>query len=428
MAKFNSEGGGGTGAVSAAPASTPAPVAAPTNTPAAAPAAPAASPSGPAAGAPPGTPAAPSTATPAAPAAPAGKLIDTLPQRGTSEYWAKFGELSHDQRLQVEREWNDRDSGLDKAPEKPPEADPAAQPLPGDKPKGDEEIFVTPEDLAKADPKVKAVVEHMQQTIDEFAPFMEESFGKGLATFMQDPIIAARVKELADGKQWEPGELAKGFDAKSYLTTEALQGLDPISDPEGFAQKVGALLQKAHQDGLKHGGTAKEYEMNQKVALAERKSFFESGFKGLIDAHPELKPKDPTVANLSDPKHPMYPFVQWSAKNLGDKYFVNPENKLPFESAYAAFLASTGDLNNAIKKTVENTRMKFIRTVTDAQTHAATVGRNTPSAAPPVTSPVPGLDVQRYLNDDAYARSFYDNADHPTRLKLEQVRYGNKVT
>jgi hypothetical protein len=34
------------------------------------------------------------------------------------------------------------------------------------------------------------------------------------------------------------------------------------------------------------------------------------------------------------------------------------------------------------------------------------------------------LDVQRYLSDPVYATSFYNNADHPTRLKLEQVRYG----
>lgn len=426
MAKYNTDGGGGTGAA-AAPAPAPAAAsAAPAATPA--PAAPAAAPLAPAAAQPTGgaAPAAPNPSAAPAAAAPAGKLIDTLPTRDSSEYWAAFDALPYDKRMQVEKEWNDRDAGLDKAPEKKPEADPAAAPLPGDAPKGEEEIFVTPEDLAKADPKIKAVVETMQARIDEFAPLMDETFGKGLETFMGDPIIAGRMKELAEGKQWEPGELGKTFDAKTYLTPEALQALgDPIGDPEGFAQNLGETLRKAHEDGLKHGSTAKEYEMGAKVQLAERKSFFETGFKSLGDAHPELKPTDPTITDIRDAKHPAHEFVKWSAKNLGDKYFLNPENKLPFKSAYAAFLAAGGQLDSAFQKTETRTRDKFIRNLQGAQTTAATVGRSTPSAAPPSASPVPGLDVQRYQEDPVYRNSFFANADYPTRLKLEQVSYGN---
>lgn len=426
MAKFNQDGGGGAGAAPTAPAPAAAPAPAPAATPA--PAAPAAAPSSAPAGTPPasGTPPAQAAPAAAAPAAPAGKLIDSLPERGSPEYWAKFGELSFEQRIQVENEWTARDAGLDKAPEKKPEADPAAAPLPGDAPKAEEDVFMTPEDLAKMDPRVRAVVETMQKAIDEAAPMMDENFGKGLQIYMEDPIIAQRMQEIASGEKWNPGALAKTFDAKTYLTPETIEAMpDPVTHPEEFAAKMAETLQKAHEDGLRQGQQAKEYEMGQKVELAERKSFFETGFKGLTDAHPELKSNDPAITDIRDPNHPMKPFVVWASKNLGDRYFINPENKMPFESAYAAYLASTGTLNKTIAKVATESRFKFIRNLQAAQTHAATVGRDTPSAAPPAASPVPGLDVERYRSDPAYRSSFFQNADYATRLKLEQVSYGN---
>jgi hypothetical protein len=241
---------------------------------------------------------------------------------------------------------------------------------------------------------------------------------------MGDPIIAQRIQEISSGKQWDPGELAKDFNPEGYLPQDLLKDLDPISDPQGFSQKLGEVLKKAHADGLKQGQTAKEFEMNQRVALAERKSFFDSGFKSLMDKHPELKPSDASLSDIRDGRHPVNGFVKWAAQNMGDRYFLNPENKMPFDSAYAAYLASTGELDKAIGKVAETTRFKFIRSLKDAQTTAATVGRTTPSAPPTQASPVPNLDVQRYLSDPVYATSFYNNADHPTRLKLEQVRYG----
>jgi len=329
--------------------------------------------------------------------------------------------------MQVENEWNARDSGTEPAPAaKPAEADPAAAALPGDLPKGEEEVFITSDDLAKMDPNARKVVETMQQRLDEFAPLMDENFGKGMEIFMTDPMIKARMDEIATGNPWSPGELAKTFNPAEFMTDQALQGLDPVSDPEGFKTALTGMLQKAHEGGLKNGTMAAKYEAQQQVAFAERKSFIEGGFKSLSDAHPELK-APAGVSDIRDPKHPANAFVKWTAANLGDKYFINPANKAPFESAYAAYLASSGTLNQAIGKTVSQERNKFIRNLSEAQKTAATVGRNTPSAASPQVSPVANLDLERYKSDPVYARSFYETADQPTRLKLEQLRYGNKV-
>lgn len=430
MAKFNQDGGGGGGAAPAAPAA-PAPAsAAPSPSPASpAPAAAPAAASAPAAGAPPeqGSGQGASSTPTAAPAA-SGKLIDTLPARYSPEYWAKFGEMTPEQRLQVESEWAARDSGQDAPPSEAPKVDPAAAPLPGDKPKGAEEVFITQEDLDKLPPAAKQVIETMQAHIDEFAPFQDEKFAKGMQMFMEDPLIKQRMAEISEGKVWEPGELAKEFKADTYLTQETLQGLDFIGDPEGSTAKLGAILQKAHADGIKTGQTSEQYANQQKVAFAERKATFLKGFNDLVGEHAELKPKDPSVKEITDPKHPLRPVLKWASEKLGDRFFLDTSNRNPFKAAYAAFLADGGKLDEAIASHVVNSNLKFIRNLTAAQTHAATVGRTTPSAAAPRTSPIPNLDVDRYLADPAYARTFYDNADYDTRLKLEKIRYGEKVT
>lgn len=414
MAKFNSDGGGGGGVAVAAPA--PASSAAPTVVASPAPAAPSVAPE-----------AAPAPATSSAAAqGSTERVIDSLPTRNSPEYWQAFDALTPEKRMQVENEWNARDSGSEDAPAKPAEADPAAKPLPGDTPKADEDLFITSEDLAKADPKVRQVVETMQQRLDEFSPFMEENFGNGMQIFMNDPIIKQRMDEIATGNPWAPGELAKTFNPSEFITAEALNGLDPISDPEGFTEKLTTMLQQAHEKGLKNGQTAEQFKTQQQVAFAERKSMMEGGFNALTDAHPELKGAN-GITDMRNPQHPMNPFVKWAASNLGDKYFLNPANKAPFESAYAAFLASSGSLNQAIGSTVKQQLNKFIRNLSDAQKTAATVGRDTPSATPPQASPVPNLDIERYRNDPNYARNFYDSASQENRLKLEQLRYGNRV-
>lgn len=435
MAKFNQDGGGGGGGAPAAPAS-PAPASAPSPSPAPAPAAaPAATPSAPAsAPAGGGTPAPQQSGqgaspTPSPAPAASGKLIDTLPQRGSPAYWEKFGELSHEQRVQVEKEWYDRDNGLDAAPSpEAPKADPAAAPLPGDKPQEPAEVFITQEELDKLPQNAKQVVETMQARLDEFAPYMTEEFGKGIEIFQNDPIIKQRMAEIAEGKVWTPGELSKGFKPETYLSQEALQGLDFIGDPDGSTAKLGAILQKAHEDGIRQGQTSEQYANQQKVAFAERKANFISGFNDLVSAHPELKPKDPSVKEITDPRHPLRPVLKWAKEKLGDKFFLSSGDGNPFKACYAAFLADGGKLDQAIAQTVVNSNLKFIRNLEGAQRHAATVGRDTPSAAPPVTSPVPNLDMQRYLSDPVYARDFFDRSDYPTRLKLEKIRNGEKVT
>lgn len=438
MAKFNQDGGGGAGgaapAAPAAPAAAPAPSAPASASPAAA-AAPASPASPPAGGAPP-QPGPGASPTPSPAPAAGGKLIDTLPQRGSQEYWEKLDAMPLAQRQQVEAEWAARDSGLDAPPPEAPKADDPAAPLPGDKPKGEEEVFVTSETLdklgkaplsAEEGAQVKQVVETMQARIDELAPLLDPAFGAGTEIFLNDPIIKQRMEEIATGNPWSPGELAKAFDAKAYLTEEALQGIDFIGDPEGSQAKLTQLLQKAHEDGLRHGTTSAQYEMQQKVAFEQRKATFEKGFNDLISAHPELKAQDPNL-KITDKGHPVKAIIDWAAVNLGDRFFVNGDNKQPFEAAYAAFLASGGKLNDAIKTTVVNSNLKFIRSLKDAQTHAATVGRNTPSAQPARPSAVPGLDEARYMSDPVYRQDFFNNADPTTRRKLEEISYGRKVT
>jgi len=351
-----------------------------------------------------------------------------MPERYSSEYWQKFNGMPRDQQVQLEKEWHARDNGQDAppAPEKP-QTDPLAAPLPGDKPKAEAEVFITQEALDKLPPEAKQVIEAMQAHIDETAPLMGQDFTRGLQTFMEDPFIKQRMEEIASGQMYTPKELTKGFKADTYLTQEAMQGIDFIGDPEGSAAKVNALLQKAHEDGAKTGQMSERYENQQKVAFAERKATFIKGFGDLTLKHAELKPKDPTVKDVTDKRHPVNVVLKWASANLGDRFFLNTEGRNPFDSAYAAFLADGGKLDEAISNTVVSSNLKFIRGIKEGLAHAATVGRDTSGAPLPRTSPVPNLDVERYMSDPAYAASVFNNADPATRLKLEKIRNGETV-
>jgi hypothetical protein len=262
----------------------------------------------------------------------------------------------------------------------------------------------------------------MQATLDEVAPLLDEGFGKGMEVFLNDPIIKNRMEEISGGKPWESGELAKEFDPNGYLKLDDLQDLDPVTDAEAFQGKVHESLKKAYEDGLKKGTFSKELEMRQQIVFQERKAKFDIGFNKLIDSHPELKSKDPSIKDYTDPKHPANALVKWVAQNYRDEFFLKNANA--FESAYAGFLAEGGQLNKSIDAHVNKARLQFIRNLNQAQTEAATAGRNTSSVAPPKPQLIAGVDTDRYLTDRTYADSIFRNADYTTRQKLEQLRYG----
>lgn len=350
-----------------------------------------------------------------------------MPPRGSDEYWARFDTLSAEDKYKVESEWKDVDTGAAEAP-KPadpnaPAKDPAAQPLPGDKPaEGGEDLFLDESFVAALPEREQKAVRAMQSTLDQFGDLMTPEFQEGMDRMVKDPIIKARMDELASGKQWEAGELAKEFNPDVYVKPEDLEKIDPVTDPEGFKNYHRQLAKQAYEDGLKKGSFATELKMQQQVHFAERKSKFDTGFSKLADAHPELKAKDPSVKEFNDPNHPMFPFLKWAAANYRDSFFLGNENA--FEAAYASFLASGGKLNQAITSHVQRANLKFIRGVQEAAKTAATVGRNTSTSAPQAQPLVPGVDSDRYLSDREYARQVYDRADHPTRQKLEALRYG----
>ncbi len=437
MADQNSQGGQGAApAAPAAPAAAPAaPAAAPASSPSSSPSpAPQGAQGAPATGGaasagPSGAPApaagAPSPAAGAPAAAPA-RVIESLPPRGSDEYWAKFDALSPEDKYKVESEWKDVDTGAAEGP-KPadPNApkDPAAQPLPGDKPaEGGEDLFLDEAFVAALPEREQKTVRAMQSTLDQFGDLMTPEFQEGMDRMVKDPIIKARMDELSTGKVWESAELTKDFDPGAYVKAAELERLDPVSDPEGYRAYHDKLTRTAYEDGLKKGSLATEYKMQQQVAFAERKSKFDVGFNKLAEVHPELKAKDPSVKEFNNPNHPMFPFLKWAAANYRDSFFMGTENA--FEAAYASFLASGGKLNQAISSHVQRANLKFIRGVQEAQKTAATVGRQTSTSAPQAQALVPGIDADRYLSDKDYARQVYDRADHPTRQKLEALRYG----
>lgn len=439
MADQNTQGGQGAAAAApSAPAAPAAPAAAPasspssssSNAPQGAPGAqPGAAPSVPASAGAPAPAAGASSPAAGAPAAAPARVIEGMPPRGTDEYWAKFDTLSPEDKYKVEAEWKDVDSGAAEAPKPadpnaPKKDDPAAKPLPGDKPaENGEDLFLDESFVAALPEREQKAVRAMQATLDQFGDLMTPEFQEGMDRMVKDPLIKMRMEEMAAGNVWEPGELAKEFNPDTYVKAEELEKLDPVTDPDGFRNFHRQLAKQAYEDGLKKGSFATEYKMQQQIAFAERKSKFDVGFNKLAEAHPELKAKDPSIKEYHDPRHPMHAFIKWAGANYRDEFFMKNENS--FEAAYASFLASGGKLDQAITSHVQRANLKFIRNVEQAtKTAAATVGRNTSTAAPSGQPLVPGVDADRYLSDPDYARKAWDSADFPTRQKLEQLRYG----
>jgi|GEM_PF-4849847 len=305
MAKYNEDGGAGSAA--AAPAA-PAPVAAPAPTPSAVPAAQGAEPVAP-------TPApAPGQAPAATPAASGGidsskAILFQMPERNSGEYWEIYDQLTFEQQQQLEGEV----AAFQRGELKPPDAqaDPMAAPLEGDDGKPAEQFFVDEAELAdlrSALPADKqpvldrwfATVGEMQAQLDEAAPFLnpDSPMNVGLAMMADDPIIKARMEEIASGNTYTPKGLENlTLDVDEIIGDTDFSGLDPVSNPEEFKTVLGGLLQKAMEKGARDGYTKAEYLAAQKTAFVERKAAIESQFTALMNkpGNERLRPTDGNI-------------------------------------------------------------------------------------------------------------------------------------
>lgn len=407
---------GSAGGQPAAPAPEPSPTPAAVITPAAPPAA--GEPAAPIA-----TPA-PSPAAPGAEAPPAAtpdtRIIATMPPPGTPEYFAAFEALSMEDKRKVEAEVMAITRGEAEAPKA---ADPAAPaPVagepdwkPGDAP------FITDEEIAILPERQKETFLKMQQTLDEVAPLLSEDFQRGFKNFSEDPVIKERISQIQNGQLFDVTGILMGYNPEVAGKIEDLTAIDPNMNPDEFASAVESRDKKVFEDGVRKGRNAGLLEARKEVQTIEIRGRIEQGFSSLAEKHPELKGEGKWAVDATHPANNFYKYL--IEKKLSDAFLLD---KGGFESAYAAFLASNGALDGNIQKHVQNERFKFIRNISEAQkTEAKVLGRGTPAGSLVNANPlIPGVDVDRYMTDQAYARAKFDESDLPTKRRLEQLKAG----
>lgn len=357
-----------------------------------------------------------------------------MPERNTPAYWEKFDTLSLEQRQQLEQEAKAFARGDLKKPDAPP--DPAAATLPGDTPPAqpqdelgvDDTMFgalrsaLPPEHHAMFD-RVTKTVSAMQEQLEKVAPYFDPKFEQGLGVLSQDPILAARIKEIQDGNPFKPAALESlSLDPNAILQGSKLMEIDPAVNPEGFQTELVAVLKKAFEEGARGGYLKAEYAGNEKAAFTQRVAAFESDLNELMNkpGNEALRPTEKGI-RVGDKRHPLNPFVVW-LKNpaLGDSYVQT----VGMEAAYATYLAQSGKLQQSFKAVEERTRINFYKKVQSAVAAGNNLS-NISNAVPANSSPeLPGIDTARYLKDFAYAKDIFDRADDKTRAKLEKLRTG----
>lgn len=415
------EGGGGS-AASPSPAASGAPAAA---------AAPSASPQAGSPGVPSGAPgaAAPGgaaqAAAPAAGAAPAAapafkSSLEGLPQRGTAEYMKAFNDLPRERQQAIEQEVLDRELNPKKYEDLDKQGKPAA---PAENPDGTVELGWTEEQLAALDPHTQASIKAMQGIIDQVAPYVQDGqLNQGMQVLINDPVVKARMAEISKGADPYaiPEDLEEKFDPSEFMTAEELSAIDLQLKPKESREMLASSLQKAYEAGAKNAAMKAEYEKNGAVAFERRKSLFTTQLDKLQASNPSLKSDKP----LSDPNHPLNPYVKWAGENLGDDFLESHGQ----EVGYAAYLASSGRMQETLKAVATRTQLAFVRAVENGDRKVAMLppgGKASPAALP--NADLGGVDPQKYKTDATYRRNAFAAATPDVRRKLEVLSATGKL-
>lgn len=277
---------------------------------------------------------------------------------------------------------------------------------------------LTAEEVAGLPPRVKAMLEAAQATIQDVAQydsFLNPDFQQNLTAYLSDPVIHQRILEMEGGAQ-SSAWLDKALDF-SKLSTEGLDAkdLDILGhdlDPEGvgsvlskYGKAVAAKVEKAFEAKFQLQAAAAEQNKRQ-VQVLERQ------FGELASSVAALRSDKP----IDSPEHPINGYRDWVIENLAKGAFSFEFVEQNGKELYATFAGrQQGGLQNLVQKPTRNLKLQILGELTNtARAAAVTSYGQTPAPAGGSTPSMVkhGIDGARFLNDQTYNAQIRMQADN----------------
>jgi len=370
-------------------------------------------------------------------------LVTTLPpDRNSDEYWEAYDKLSSDDRNKIAQELVDlpfnkdlqeelneainrdvkakeglNDVDKDSADDKSADAD-------GDSNAPDNsDIKISADQFKELAPEVQEVVQEMQKTITDLGKYADPDFQEGLKVFTSDPIIAARSKELQEGKtldQTMEDLKTNGFDPNDIVDSKEFSevfGKNNMGQEQ--QQWLSNKLHDAANAGFQQATKMASVVAKQGAARQEIRAELDKQVAGMISKNPSMASDLAT----NDPNHPLSEFFKWTDGQFSTKQV----NKLGVAEVFKMYNSVTGGEQKSFDNVIKDTKLKFLDDMESIDKTARTMlkGQGTPQQTS--GQMYNGIDLGRYNKDPGYAERMYDQANWDTQKGLEYFKYNGKL-
>lgn len=342
-----------------------------------------------------------------------------MPEFGSDEYYEKFNSLPYKDQVKVERGEFKFDKDKEEAPAEEVVNEEDVKPLPGDAPKKPEEEAAKPElgwdedNFEKLDDHTKNTVREMQDQIDKYSEYDKPEYKALLDVINKDPAIQARLMELKGQDINEiPGQLKQEYNPGNYVNQQIIDQLDFDTDPETAQAALGQIMRNVYQDAVNKTNVANQYSNQRSIHEVELKNQVSKQVDDLISSNESYK----SELAITDTAHPLNPFMSWVRDSTSNEMI----QQFGISGLHAVYMEQNGGRDAMIKNVQSQTRQRFIRSIDKAKDQLRTVGRETQTRDVSQTNNTDGIDLNRYMADDAYAHMQYDNASWAVQQKLEK--------
>jgi hypothetical protein len=258
--------------------------------------------------------------------------------------------------------------------------------------------------------EVKSYLDDTKSKLDEMNKSYGTEYQEGMKRFMDDPVVAERMKQLA-GQEEDPNMTL----TEKYLSDEGLANLklDFDFDKAGSIDRIRALVLNATRDA--------EVRVHDQYKVRDMQSQYQDQVRGEFTKIQDLDESLKSELDYGDPSHPMNGFVKWLVENESNINLVN----IGGVETYKLYLAKTGQ---EVPDAAVNARKEVVSNIARAKSQAArTIPKSIKSQGASDRKIVHGIDVERFKTDETYMDSIYDkHGDNPQMLKvLNSWSFGN---